>query len=157
MPESDKNIGLYSKYRVERVDGKNKGPYFVLGYTTDPHARTALAAYAASCREEYPVLAADLREALMKSAPPEGTTGATAAARTADDKERQFLQELDLRLESFFDYLAAGYGFPLSTEAKLSMYHFFVDELNNNPSSRYLIAGALAAATIRLTADKTDG
>lgn len=56
--------GLYGKYRVERVDGKDKGPYFVLGYTSDPHAAVALAAYAASCEADYPQLAADLREAL---------------------------------------------------------------------------------------------
>lgn len=155
MPESDKNVGLYPKYRVERVDGKNKGPYFVLGYTTDTHARTALAAYAASCREEYPALAADLRQALLNSEPPEGSTGAAGAERTANDKEQQFVRDLDLRLERFFDYLAAGYGFPLTPEATLSMYHFFVDELNNNPPSRYLIADVLTAASIRLTSDKT--
>lgn len=155
MPESDKNIGLYSKYRVERVDGKNKGPYFVLGYTTDPHARTALAAYAASCREEHPALAADLRQALLNSEPPEGTTGAATDERTADDKEQQFVRDLDLRLERFFDYLAAGYGFPLSPEATVALYHFFVDELNDNPSSRYLIADALTAASIRLTSNRT--
>ncbi|OHU76063.1 hypothetical protein [Mycobacteroides chelonae] len=155
MPVSDKNVGLYSKYRVERTDGKDKGPYFVLQYATDPHARTALAAYAASCREHYPALAADLREALLKHEAPEDTTGASAAERTADDKEREFVRGLDLRLERFFDYLAAGYGFPVTTEATLAMYHFFVDELTNNPSSRYLIAEALTAATIRLTSNRT--
>lgn len=40
----DENRGLYGKYRVERVDGKRKGPYFVLAYTSDPHAAVALAA-----------------------------------------------------------------------------------------------------------------
>ncbi|PQM45691.1 hypothetical protein C1Y40_04135 [Mycobacterium talmoniae] len=61
---TDRERGLYDKYRVERADGKAKGPYFVLAYTTDPHAAVALAAYADSCEADYPMLAADLREAL---------------------------------------------------------------------------------------------
>lgn len=36
------------------------GPVFVLAYTTDPHARVALAAYAESCAAEFPRLAVDL-------------------------------------------------------------------------------------------------
>lgn len=64
MPPGDHQRGLYGKYRVERIDGKRKGPYFVLAYTTDPHARAALAAYADSCEDEYPLLAADLRREL---------------------------------------------------------------------------------------------
>ncbi|OHV03700.1 hypothetical protein [Mycobacterium talmoniae] len=61
----DRQRGLYGKYCVERADGKDKGPYFVLAYTSDPHAAVALAAYAKSCEGDYPMLAADLREALQ--------------------------------------------------------------------------------------------
>ncbi|WP_142386937.1 hypothetical protein [Mycobacterium hubeiense] len=43
------------------------GPVFVLSYTTDPHARAALAAYADSCEAENRALAADLRAALAVS------------------------------------------------------------------------------------------
>lgn len=57
---SDHNRGLYGKYRVEKVNGKPTGAVFVLAYANDPHARAALAAYAESCREDYPQLAADL-------------------------------------------------------------------------------------------------
>ncbi|MCT7361196.1 hypothetical protein [Mycolicibacterium llatzerense] len=64
MSDSDKQRGLYGKYRVERVVGKEKGPYFVLAYTSDPHAAVALRAYADSCEADYPQLAADLRNAL---------------------------------------------------------------------------------------------
>lgn len=64
----DENRGLYGKYRVERIDGKLKGPYFVLAYTSDPHAAVALAAYADSCALQYPQLAADLRAALAQPA-----------------------------------------------------------------------------------------
>jgi len=63
----DKIRGLYNKFRVERVDGssepggKHHGcEYFVLDLTHDKHARAALLAYAESCKEEYPLLAADL-------------------------------------------------------------------------------------------------
>lgn len=64
MSDKDKQRGLYGKYHVERVDGKVKGPYFVLAYTADPYAAVALAAYADSCEAEYPQLAADLRRAV---------------------------------------------------------------------------------------------
>jgi hypothetical protein len=62
--KDDRQRGLYGKYHVERADGKSKGPYFVLAYTTDPHAAVALAAYADSCEADYPQLAADLRRQL---------------------------------------------------------------------------------------------
>lgn len=66
MGNTDRTRGLYAKYHVERVDGKAKGPYFVLAYRTDPHARAALAAYADSCRADYPALAADLDAELAR-------------------------------------------------------------------------------------------
>jgi len=63
----DKTRGLYGKFRIERTDGKSAPgekhdgcDYFVLDLTHDPHARPALMAYAKSCAEEYPLLAADL-------------------------------------------------------------------------------------------------
>lgn len=46
----DRARGLYNKFRVERVDGKQKKhancDYFVLDVTHDPHAIPALLAYA---------------------------------------------------------------------------------------------------------------
>lgn len=61
------NQGLYGKFNVSRVDGKDQpggskenARYFVLDYVNDPHARYALLRYAVSCEEEYPELAADL-------------------------------------------------------------------------------------------------
>lgn len=56
----DHDRGLYDKYKVTRVDGKNKGPYFVLAPLSDPHAVPALRAYIASCHKGYPKLAGDL-------------------------------------------------------------------------------------------------
>ncbi|MDO3096815.1 hypothetical protein [Mycobacteroides abscessus] len=53
--------GMYMKYRVERMDGKDLGPWFILEYKKDRHARAALAAYADSCAEDNPELAQDLR------------------------------------------------------------------------------------------------
>lgn len=58
------NRGMYMKYRVERTDGKDLGPWFILEYMKDRHARAALAAYADSCAEDNPGLAADLRKTL---------------------------------------------------------------------------------------------
>lgn len=70
----DKTRGLYGKFRIERVDGKSAPgekhdgcDYFVLDLTHDPHAATALRAYAASCAADYPLLAADLRAKLGES------------------------------------------------------------------------------------------
>ncbi|MDV8005024.1 hypothetical protein [Rhodococcus sp. IEGM 1318] len=69
--EGTNPAGLTDKYIVRRVDGsdaeggRNFGRrYFVLSYDSDPHARAALAAYAASCETDYPELAADLRARL---------------------------------------------------------------------------------------------
>lgn len=63
----DPKRGLYNKFFVNRIDGQsNVGrkhrncEYFVLDLTHDRHAQLALAAYSASCSEEYPLLAADL-------------------------------------------------------------------------------------------------
>ncbi|WP_071289297.1 hypothetical protein [Mycolicibacterium llatzerense] len=154
MGESDNHRGLYGKYRVERVDGKAKGPYFVLAYASDPHARAALATYAASCRDAKPALATDLHAELLKYAPPTDANNAPWP-RSATDTERAFVQGLHSRLEGLIDYLAAGYRFPLTEEDTLSVYQFFVDELNTNSASRYLIAEALTAAAVRLTSDRT--
>lgn len=64
----DKKRGLYLKFNVERTDGKGAPgekhhgcEYFVLDLDHDKHAIAALAAYAQSCAEEYPLLANDLR------------------------------------------------------------------------------------------------
>lgn len=56
--------GLKHKYNVTRTDGKEIGFCFVLEVEKDPHARVALKAYAESCKEEYPELAADLNNLL---------------------------------------------------------------------------------------------
>lgn len=67
--------GLYPKFNVSRTDGgdqlggKHHGAeYFVLDLSDDPFAIPAAVAYAAACRADYPVLAADLeRKAAEKS------------------------------------------------------------------------------------------
>ncbi len=70
--------GLYRKFIVERTDGQSAPgekhehcSYFVLDWTHDKHAGPALAAYAASCRSDYPALSAQLKaiaDALTQSA-----------------------------------------------------------------------------------------
>lgn len=59
--------GIYGKYRVEKSDGSPVDPkaiYFTLRLDTDPHARAAVRAYAASCQAENPDLATDLLKLL---------------------------------------------------------------------------------------------
>ena len=67
----DSTRGLYRKFTAARTDGtsepggKHDGcDYFVLDVTHDPHAQAALDAYADSCEDDYPLLAADLRALL---------------------------------------------------------------------------------------------
>lgn len=63
----DRTRGLYEKFHVERVDGKQEKhadcDYFVLDVTHDPHAVVALEAYVESARRDgYNLLANDLDE-----------------------------------------------------------------------------------------------
>ena len=64
----NQGVGLYEKFRVERVDGRSGSGekhdgcvYFVLDITHDLFAAPALVAYADACESEYPDLARDLR------------------------------------------------------------------------------------------------
>lgn len=64
---SDRTKGMYNKFYIERMDGqsamgcKHDGcDYFVLDVTHDQHAKAALAAYANSCKADYPELAKDI-------------------------------------------------------------------------------------------------
>ena len=64
---TDKDRGLYEKFRVLRVDGRSaigerheNCEYFVLDLTHDRHALAAIQAYADSCGGEYPQLAVDV-------------------------------------------------------------------------------------------------
>jgi hypothetical protein len=68
VPNSD---GLYGKFRVARVDGRDQpggdksgARYFVLDYVHDENARAALMFYADLCEDDLPALAADLRSHL---------------------------------------------------------------------------------------------
>ena len=63
----DETKGLYHKFNVTRTDGSSEPGgkhehcrYFVLDLDHDPHAASALDAYARSCRKDFPVLADDL-------------------------------------------------------------------------------------------------
>lgn len=67
--------GLFKKFNVSRTDGldapgeKHHGAeYFVLDVTDDPFAIPALAAYASACRNDYPLLAADLDRKIAECA-----------------------------------------------------------------------------------------
>ena len=69
-PPIDKTaIGLYPKFNVSRTDGQSapgkkhhKCKYFVLDLTHDKFAIPAIKAYEEACREEYTLLADDLKK-----------------------------------------------------------------------------------------------
>lgn len=73
--------GLYRKYVVHRIDGKDlpgrskdHAVYFVLDIAHDNHARVALAAYIQSLSDDFPKyaeLAADLQRLLDETPEPE--------------------------------------------------------------------------------------
>jgi hypothetical protein len=90
---SDTKRGLYGKYRVQRLGGTpgkhDDCEYFVLDLMHDIHARAALAAYAESCRREFPVLAADLDGMVNRTVsmvyPPFAWTNVAALAETPEE------------------------------------------------------------------------
>ncbi len=72
-PVSNQQLGIIDKYNVSRRDGRDSesgdragARYFVLDTTFDCHALPAIAAYAQSCEQAYPLLAADLRAIAAK-------------------------------------------------------------------------------------------
>lgn len=68
VPIDDTNLGLYQKYKVERIGGTphlhDDCFFFVLDLDHDPHAIPALMAYMMACEKEYPLLAHDLRSVI---------------------------------------------------------------------------------------------
>lgn len=65
--------GLYGKFRVERVDGKDKrgGPkenaaYFVLDYANDPDGWVATASWAVTTQHRRPLASKELAEELLR-------------------------------------------------------------------------------------------
>lgn len=82
--DPDTERGLYPKYEVRKLirytDQRGEEsmipsptplqePFFVLRYTTDPHAWAALNEYASSCSLDYPQLSRDLYDEVRKHAP----------------------------------------------------------------------------------------
>lgn len=79
--------GLFHKFKVRRTDGSSDPggkhehcEYFVLDVDHDPHARAALAAYAAAVEATHPELAKDMRERYALAAQP--VAGAVATDET---------------------------------------------------------------------------
>lgn len=64
LPDTER--GAYAKYTVYKNDEHGnprvdqEGDYFVLDLVNDPLAPEALRAYATACKEQYPLLSADL-------------------------------------------------------------------------------------------------
>ncbi len=65
MRDIDERIGVYRKYRVQRLGDKAKKhaqcEYYVLDLEHDRFAGPALSAYADACEATHPELARDLR------------------------------------------------------------------------------------------------
>lgn len=68
QPQQQQDQGIYHKFNVSRVDGRDAVgekhaacQAFVLDLDHDPHALPAMIAYAESCHTAYPRLAAELR------------------------------------------------------------------------------------------------
>jgi hypothetical protein len=68
-----KNRGLYNKFYVSRVDGrdapggdKENARYFILDFVNDKFAREALMYYAFKCAEEIPELSSDIWTTLLR-------------------------------------------------------------------------------------------
>lgn len=74
FPEKDETKtteeqGIFRKYEVSRVDGRDGPGYrhhdcelFVLDLSHDPFAQAAVLAYAEACKNQLPQLAADIRK-----------------------------------------------------------------------------------------------
>ena len=65
--QDDSARGIYEKFHVLRTDGRSAPGekhygcrYWVLDLDHDPHAISALVAYAKSCAETHPLLSAEL-------------------------------------------------------------------------------------------------
>lgn len=88
----DGEQGIYRKYNVERLNdpaGKHADCiYFVLDLDHDPHSVAALAAYAASCADQYPTLAFDLRHTAAATARKLGVESRRSAVTVADSGDR---------------------------------------------------------------------
>lgn len=106
MPHDKKSAGLYHKFNVTRTDGtdqpggKHEGcEYFVLDLTHDPFALPALKAYAEACRDEYPILAADLQNKIQQ----------IEAHRRHEATEELYIEIIDDLTAALNQYLKAGH------------------------------------------------
>jgi hypothetical protein len=90
-PTTDRGVGLYRKYAVQRLGGTpgkhDACSYFVLDTNHDLYAAAALAAYSKACETAYPELAADIR--LLPGVGVEAEAAAAEKAR-ADDLQATF-------------------------------------------------------------------
>ena len=86
-----KNAGVYQKYSIRRLDGKDAPgekhdncKLFVLDISHDKYALAALRAYAEACKLDYPALSADLI-AILKGQGPAVIPSKEEAFRAAEE------------------------------------------------------------------------
>lgn len=158
LPERDtsktgEQQGLFNKFEVKRTDGSDQpgGKHhgcenFVLDVTHDPHAKVALAAYAASVQATHPLIAADMRVryGLPAAAPVEPVKSTPGACWRAEGETDPHGERYDCE------------------RAALVMGHLSDDELANaafmnydvRPSVEGLIAGTAFTPMTYMTAVK---
>ncbi len=97
MSKPAEQQGLFRKFDVRRVDGSDQEGgkhygcrHFVLDMDHDAHAPAALIAYADSCAESHPELAAQLRREFCRSTAP--TTG-SAPVEAPEEEYSQMYDE----------------------------------------------------------------
>lgn len=69
LTKSDKEQGVFHKFDIKRKDGSDRPggkhyncQYFVLDLDCDPYAKSAMLAYAESCKNTHPTLSAEIFE-----------------------------------------------------------------------------------------------
>lgn len=94
--------GLYTKYRVQREDGRDNpggdrehARYFVLDYVHDPFARAAVQAYIEACYDQHSSLARDLNRELRET---ELAHRLAQAGKEAIQRQEQYRAGLKLAL-----------------------------------------------------------
>ncbi len=115
--------GVFHKFDIRRVDGSDQRGgkhygcrYFVLDMTHDAHAPAALLAYADSCSDTHPYLAADLRA--------EFATRDTATRAQAPDSAADALTSFQDRVQP---WMMACFGLEIARD-RIERNHRFFEE-----------------------------
>lgn len=125
LDDLDKNLGLYGKYHVRRLnDWRNKHDhcrYYVLDLNHDRHAQPAIRAYIESCKNEYPRLALELTKLLdtIDYDNQQGSPTGVAGGSWNDDFKKALENEKQRKeAQNLADEVAAGFSERLENEKR---------------------------------------